>query len=201
MKARVACLAAAFLAPALAAACSDEAIVLATISESASDGGMHHEMRCSMPSDCYEGSFCDKKGACDSPYGECEHHPVLCGNEEHEVCGCDGVTYFNDCLRKAAGVTKSHDGECTTEAVTCGGASGGACPGSAVCAILLGFGDAGPGACSPGATGTCWVVPPTCPLPTTLDRWDECHAHGARCLDTCSAIQSGEAYFREAHCG
>ena len=179
---------------ALPLACSDEAIVLATIPESASDGGSRPPpQRCVTPSDCSSGSLCEKHD-CDDVHGVCEAAPALCGDEEDLVCGCDGVTYFNDCLRKAAGVAPLHAGECASEAVRCDSAT--PCPGSATCATLLGYGD---GSCAGAQQGTCWVVPATCPAATTPDQFDACD-HSARCVDTCTAIRSGAPYFRASRC-
>ena len=38
------------------------------------------------------------------------------------ACGCDGITYYDDCYRQSAGVLKAYDGACV---VSCGGVS---CP-------------------------------------------------------------------------
>ena len=178
-----------------APACTDEDIVLATIPESAADGGSHPmPSRCVVAGDCAEGSFCDKKD-CDDRQGVCEPHPALCGNEEHVVCGCDGVTYFNDCLRRAAGVAPLREGDCSGEARTCD--ANNPCPGGATCAVLLGF---DVGSCSSTAHGTCWAVPSTCPEPHSTDRWSACDANGMSCANTCVAIQTGKTYFRAMRC-
>ena len=64
---------------------------------------------------------CDDSEVCELPAGECESadlfgqcvpRPEVCPEIFAPVCGCDGVTYNNDCIRLSAGVTKAHDGEC-----------------------------------------------------------------------------------------
>src|SRR5262245_61740318 len=79
-------------------ACSEEVIVLATVRRGSFD---HNAERCVTTSECPAGSFCDHR-RCDQLGGTCQRFPVSCTDDERPVCGCDGVTYFNDCLRRAA---------------------------------------------------------------------------------------------------
>jgi len=63
--------------------------------------------------------FCDQDpGFCDGADigGTCVDVPETCIEIFEPVCGCDGVTYGNDCLRRKAGATKDHDGPCQEQA-------------------------------------------------------------------------------------
>jgi len=42
----------------------------------------------------------------------CAAKPRFCHKIFRPVCGCNGKTYANDCVRMSAGVSKLHDGKC-----------------------------------------------------------------------------------------
>ncbi|OGF64939.1 MAG: hypothetical protein A2Y62_15145 [Candidatus Fischerbacteria bacterium RBG_13_37_8] len=79
-----------------------------------------------------------------------------------EVCGCDGKTYGNDCVRIQAQVQKSHDGKCEAAPQTCGGIIANPCPRGEYCDITA------LNACE-GADlqGVCVKIPSSCLIPDT----------------------------------
>jgi hypothetical protein len=64
---------------------------------------------------CDTGLFClNKPGTCKiaDNQGKCIRVPTRCTRERIPVCGCDGKTYANDCLRLTAKVNLDHKGAC-----------------------------------------------------------------------------------------
>lgn len=164
--------------------CTGDPVVLANLPKH--DKTDDEGIRCVDNDDC--DGYCDKS-ACADEAGVCRLYPILCGNEQEPTCGCDGVTYFNDCLRRAAGIAAAVAGPCERGAKKC--KEEGDCPDPACCSRLLG---SDPNRCDKNPPGTCWVLPSTC-APSS-DRWVACDPHESRCNDTCGAIRSGLPHVR-----
>ena len=177
------------LAVRLALGCAPEDVIVADVPVEA---GSPQTQPCVGDQDCSPGSYC-QRSACSDVVGQCAIKPLFCDNDPHPECGCDGVTYWNSCLRKLAGITAGAAGQCElqAQAATCGGPSGVACPDGGVCARLY------HGMCDPDGRGTCWVMPTSCPDGGPPGpRWAACGPPNQACIDTCTAIAS-ELPFRD----
>jgi hypothetical protein len=175
------------------ASCTQETVILATVQEMDA-GPMNFPQRCT--DSCASGFYC-AKDTCSDPAGSCLLPPIDCEASEAPVCGCDGITYFNDCLRMAAGIAASTPGECRAGVSLCAGPTNATCPAGSVCAQLGAF--LPKGMCPTNPPGSCWVLPPVCPPPSAVDRWDSC-SDGMTCLDTCTAIRTTGVYRRSQTC-
>ena len=177
------------------AGAQDAAVERATTPEAAPDeeGG---PQTCSTTADCETPAYC-AKSKCDAREGIRTLPSQLgdCPNTEQEVCGCDGVLYWNDCLRQRDGVSFAANGECTTQYRQCGGPSDAGCPvPDAVCARVDSAG--GPGYCQEFGRGLCWVLPDICPVDTSGTLWASCLPSEPSCTDLCNAARSQQPYVR-----
>ena len=82
------------------------------------DGGEHKPRVCAADVDCQDDGDRDKddalfcaKDSCDALTGHCERQPGFCENDLAPSCGCNGVTYWNDCLRKQHAIAAATPGE------------------------------------------------------------------------------------------
>jgi hypothetical protein len=146
------------------------------------DGG--EPRKCGGDEDCDADDFC-ARNMCDDTAGQCEHRPVFCDAGRAPTCGCDGITYWNDCLRRLSGVTAGTPGECAVNAAAC---TPGSCPHGASCARIFPDRDR----CPSDGAGACWMLPPQCPPPDG-PRFNRC-SDPKSCVSACEAIRSEQPH-------
>ncbi|KAB2916085.1 MAG: Kazal domain-containing protein [Hyphomicrobiaceae bacterium] len=86
----------------------------ATLSQGASAAGPGEVCGGFTGERCERGLWCDPfPGTCGGLFaGVCVKPSPICTRIYRPVCGCDGRTYSNDCVRRARKVGKLHDGKC-----------------------------------------------------------------------------------------
>jgi hypothetical protein len=188
-----------------------ETIVAGTLDDAGGDAGERElgdagmsDLGCRSNEDC-RGQYCDKL-ACGDALGTCKDLPREdCDDMPSPVCGCDHVTYFNECLRRRNGTALAHEGPCQEDAWRCGDQRG-ACPFAAVCSYVP-FQNFMPmfmfGQC-PSAEqteGTCWVAPEQCSGSMPMRQFTPCGEADGECLDLCAAIRSEKPFTFGGRCG
>jgi Kazal-type serine protease inhibitor domain len=179
----------------LLGACATEELTLAKRNGPPLGAGV-----CTNASECAASELCTK-ASCGEAFGFCEKRPTVCSGDFLPVCGCDGISYFNDCLRAANGTSLGAQMACGPGALRCGGRDRTACPPEAYCAKIFARGPA----CARDESGECWVLPSRCnPSQQGGDLWRACMPTGAppeeQCVDTCAAIRSERPYQRASRC-
>jgi len=172
----------------------------------ASDGACGTTRACASDLECNRREFCDfAAGTCGmgDGLGQCTPRIGICdGNLSDPVCGCDDVTYDNDCLRIAAGVSLLHGGACVVQ-VTCDTnadcvlgefcACSGACGAAGVC-------EARPNVCPDVRQPTCGCDGVTYPSDCFRQAAGTCFAHFGTCESTVTCTPGGAECGRGQFC-
>jgi hypothetical protein len=163
--------------------CAASDVVVATLPAHHDAGPGSH--KCADDGDCHGDEFC-ARATCEDEFGRCEHPATYCDGTHAPTCGCDGITYWNDCLRRLRRVSAAAAHECFEGELACNGP--GTCPTGASCARI----SPSPDTCLE-SPGTCWVLPPSCPAPVEGPRFSRCGDPGS-CVDACTAIRSEQLH-------
>jgi hypothetical protein len=145
---------------------------------------------CTTNAECGASNFCFKTGCGATSTGKCGPLPTGISNYG-PVCGCDGVTYWNDFQAATFSVGVRYTGECTSDRLPCSTSS--ECPTSGECIFRLD----GVTACSGGSTGACWRNPSgkICPLGKSGPSVRVCGS--GLCTNQCEAVKSKQRFYVE----
>jgi hypothetical protein len=90
-------------------------VFMATSSPAVAAGGVGARCGGFAGLPCAKGLWCQMPtNTCNiaDGFGRCARKPQFCTRIFKPVCGCNGRTYSNDCVRQTAMVNKRHNGAC-----------------------------------------------------------------------------------------
>ena len=158
-------------------------------------------MACGGPLRCPQGEYCrfGRESLCGGMPGVCTRIPGNCSREARPVCGCNGMSYQNDCFAAKNGVSVRYGGGCddggsgSTPPRVCGGEQGTTCRNGEYCDLAAGDG------CDGGSKprGECRPLPTSCTL-----EWDPvCGCNGDTYPNACwAAAGAGESVDYDGEC-
>jgi hypothetical protein len=141
---------------------------------------------------CAVGEFCKlESGACSADAeGVCTVIPGVCEPDVAPVCGCDGVTYSNECFAASAGASIAAAGACAQGAACVVG--GGTCAAGEFCRPHVGD-------CAAAAAGNCTKIPEVCP--PAISNIPVCACDGVTYANACKAFSTGVGIASVGECG
>lgn len=179
-----------------APACSPEPGDAGTDVDASSDGSPGDGGACdpTVRGSCGAAAYC---ASTDCKSGHCVARPSESSTGEVPVCGCDGITYWNENIANARGMSAGAAGACA-KGVSCGGPGPDVpCPDGFSCNKPI----AGSGVCNMQSwPGTCWALPKTCASagigidPNTR----ACNAKS--CATRCALIAAEAPYYVDNTC-
>jgi hypothetical protein len=143
------------------------------------------------PNDCGPGSYCDSPTC---GVGTCKPTPGAEVAAPSPVCGCDDVTYWNESIAHAHGVSVTKNAACAP-AKMCGGIANIKCPADTFCNYE---GKDISTCASSDEAGNCWGVPSTCPAGGGTAKFRACGA--ATCDGRCQQIKAESTFYSDLTC-
>jgi hypothetical protein len=164
---------------------------------------------CTDNDDCQAidpGTYC-KKDPCEATNGVCVALPESCPEFYDPVCGCNGVTFSNECMAAINGISVDYTGECIIQAQCTGGCPGGTYCKKATCDAAQGACVAPPELCPELYDPVCdcdgGTYPNACVAAThgvNIDTYGECTTIQCANTNYCQANLGPDTYCKKAAC-